>query len=137
MAHIVEGSVRRSGETVLITAQLVDAQTDTRLWSDRFERELEDIFAIQREIAAAIADQLQVTPSGDQQTQLIAQGTENTEAHETYLRGQYLWNQRSEESLRNAITEFQRAIDLGVARIGGDYVVRVVDPRLLVLRSRR
>ena len=58
VAHILEGSVRRSGETVLITAQIVDAETDTHLWFDTFERELEDIFAIQREIAAAIADQL-------------------------------------------------------------------------------
>ena len=61
VAHVVEGSVRRQGETVLITAQLIDAQTDAHLWSDTFERELTDIFAIQREIATAIADQLQVS----------------------------------------------------------------------------
>ena len=112
MAHVLEGSVRRDGETVLITAQLVDAQTDSHLWSDTFERELEDIFAIQREIATAIVDQLQVTLSVEQQTQLVADATENPEAHEAYLRGRYFWNQRTEESLRNAITEFQQAIDL-------------------------
>jgi TolB-like protein len=55
VAHVLEGSVRRQGETVLITAQLIDAQTDRHLWSATFERELTDIFAIQREIATAIA----------------------------------------------------------------------------------
>ena len=112
VAHVLEGSVRRSGETVLITAQLVDAQSDTHLWSDTFERELEDIFAIQREIALAIVDQLQVTLAGNQRETLVADATENPEAHETYLRGRYLWNQRTYGSLRNAITEFQRAVDL-------------------------
>ena len=112
MAHVLEGSVRRSGETVLITAQLVDAQSDTHLWSDTFERELEDIFGIQREIALAIVDQLQVTLARNQRETLVAEATENTEAHETYLRGRYLWYQRTYGSLRNAITEFQRAIDL-------------------------
>ena len=112
VAHVVEGSVRRDGDRVLITAQLVDAQTDTHLWSATFERELTDIFAIQREIATAIADQLQITLSVGQQTQLVAEATENTEAHEAYLRGRYFWNQRTEAGLRNAITEFQRAVAL-------------------------
>ena len=87
VAHVLEGSVRRSGETVLITAQLVDAQSDTHLWSDTFERELEDIFAIQREIALAIVD-------------------------EAYLRGRYFLNQRTSQSIRSANTEFQQAVDL-------------------------
>ena len=112
VAHILEGSVRRSGETVLITARLVEAQNDTQLWSNTFERELDDIFAIQREIATAIADQLQVTLSGDQRRRLVAEATESTEAHEAYLRGRFLWNQRTGESLRNAIAQFQRAIEL-------------------------
>ncbi len=116
VAHVLEGSVRRSGETVVITAQLVDARADTRLWSARFERELDDIFTdiftIQRQIATAIADQLQLTLSGDEQMQLVAEATESAEAHEAYLRGRDLWSQRNGASLRNAITEFQRAVDL-------------------------
>ena len=112
VAHVLEGSVRRDGDRVLITAQLVDAQTDTHLWSDTYERELDDIFAIQREIATAIADQLQVTLSGDNQRQLATEATSNVEAHEAYLRSRYFWNQRTEASLRSAITEFQRAVDL-------------------------
>ena len=85
VAHVLEGSVRRSGETVLITAQLVDAQSDTHLWSDTFERELEDIFAIQREIALAIVDQLQVTLAGNQRETLVADATENPEARSLSL----------------------------------------------------
>ncbi len=112
VAHVLEGSVRRDGNRVLITAQLVDARADTHLWSETFERQLTDIFAIQREIAEAIVDQLQITLSVGQQTQLVAEATESTEAHEAYLRGRYFWNQRTRASLRNAITWFQRAVAL-------------------------
>ena len=112
VAHVLEGSVRRQGETVLITAQLIDAQTDAHLWSDTFERELTDIFAIQREIATAIADQLQVSLSGAEQARLVGEATASTEAYEAYLRGRYFWNQRTAESIRTAISEFQRAVDL-------------------------
>ncbi len=112
VAHVLEGSVRRSGDTVLIIAQLVDARNDTQLWSETFERELDDIFGIQREIARAIVDQLQVTLTGQEQTQLVAEATESTEAHEAYLRGRDLWSQRTGASLGGAITEFQQAVDL-------------------------
>lgn len=112
VAHILEGSVRRQRNTVLITAQLIDAQTDAHLWSDTFERELTDIFAIQREIASAIADQLQVSLSGEEEARLVGEGTASTEAYEAYLRGRYFWNQRTEKSIRTAISEFQRAVDL-------------------------
>ncbi len=112
VANIVEGSVRRQGNTVLITAQLIDAQTDAHLWSDTFERELTDIFAIQRETASAIADQLQISLSGEEEARLVGEGTASTEAYEAYLRGRYFWNQRTEQSIRAAITEFQRAVDL-------------------------
>ena len=112
VAHVLEGSVRRQGETLLITAQLIDAQTDAHLWSDTFERELTDVFAIQREIASAIANQLQVSLSGAQQARLVGEGTASTEAYEAYLRGRYFWNQRTETSIRTAISEFQRAVEL-------------------------
>ena len=112
VAHVLEGSVRRDEDRVLITAQLVEAETDTHLWSDTFERELEDIFAIQREIATAIVDQLQIALSGDQEARLVAEGTESPEAHEAYLRGRYLWNQRTAQSLGASIEQFQQAIGL-------------------------
>ena len=96
----------------MITAQLVDAQTDTHLWSDTYQRELEDIFAIQREIATAIADQLQITLSGSQEETLVPMGTDTPEAHEAYLRGRHFLSQRTRESIRSAVPEFERAIEL-------------------------
>jgi TolB-like protein len=110
VAHILDGSVRRAGSRVLITAQLVDARTDSHLWSESYERELDDIFAIQREIAQSIAVQLEVRLSGADERALAAGQTGSTEAHDAYLRGRYLWSQRTEETPRNAISEFQRAV---------------------------
>jgi adenylate cyclase len=112
VVHILEGSVRRDGERVAITAQLVNAETDTHLWSETFERDLDDIFAIQREIATAIAEQLQITLSGEDRETLVADATESAEAHEAYLRGRYLLEQRTQESLENAIQDFTRATEL-------------------------
>ena len=112
VANVLEGSVRESGDQIRITTQLIEAESGFQLWSETFYRELTDIFAIQDEIARAITDQLQVTLSGDERTQLVAEATGSIEAHEAYLRGRYFWNQRTGASLRSAITEFQRAIDL-------------------------
>lgn len=112
VANVLEGSVRKSGNQVRITAQLIEAESGFHLWSETFDRELTDIFQVQDEIARAITDQLQVTLAGGEQTRLVAEATESTEAHEAYLRGRYFWNQRTEASLRSAIAEFQRAVDL-------------------------
>ena len=115
VAHVLEGTVRRDGDRVLITATLVDAQTDSQLWSSEFDRELTDIWDIQDDIARAITDQLRITLAGGAETRLVARATESAEAHEAYLRGRYLWSQRTEVSLHNAITAFERAIRLDPA----------------------
>lgn len=112
VAHILEGSVRRQGSRVRITVQLIAADTDTHLWSQTYERELEDVFAIQREIAEAIAAQLRVSLTGGVVAALAAGGTRIPEAHEAYLRGRYLWAQRSREAVLGAIAEFRRAVEL-------------------------
>ena len=135
------GTVRRDGDRVVITATLLDAQSDSQLWSREFDRELTDIFKIQDEIARAITDQLQVTLAGGAETQLVAEATESTEAHEAYLRGRYFWNQRTGTSLRSAITEFQRAVDLdpsyaeAYSGLADSYLV--VDSYLLSAEERR
>ncbi len=114
VANILEGSVRRQGERVLITAQLVDAETDTHLWSDEFERELDDVFAIQREIATAIADQLEVALVGGQRETLVVVATENPEAYDLYLRGREYWDRPNWErpNFEAAIDLFGRAVAL-------------------------
>ncbi len=118
--HILEGSVRKAGTKVRITAQLIDVKSDTHLWSDTYDRELEDIFAIQDEIAGNIVQALKVAlgteaePSG----QIARQPTDNLEAYQVYLQGRHLWQQRGGERLTKSIELLQQAIalDPGFAR---------------------
>ena len=106
VAHIVEGSVRRVDNRLRVTAQLIDVATDRHLWSQTFDREVTDVFAIQDEIARSIADALKVRlgRAADKKA-----GTENVEAYELYLLGLYHWNQRTEDGLRTALDFFRRA----------------------------
>jgi TolB-like protein/Tfp pilus assembly protein PilF/class 3 adenylate cyclase len=86
VAHVVEGSVQRAGNKVRVTAQLVDARTDAHLWAEHYDRPLDDVFAIQSEIARAIADQLQAKLSPSEQTAIEERPTADLEAHDLYLR---------------------------------------------------
>ena len=86
VAHVVEGSVRRSHGTVRVTAQLIDARTKVQLWAERYDRELADIFAIQSDIAQSIADQLRAKLSSKEQAQIQAPPTQNIGAYDLYLR---------------------------------------------------
>ncbi len=118
--HVLEGSVRKSGNTVRITAQLIDVRSDRHLWSESYDRELEDIFAIQDEIARNIVEALKVA-LGTEEEQAIADAgrpTENLEAYELYLRGRYFWQRRGEANIRQAIGYLNEAIELdpGFAR---------------------
>jgi TolB-like protein/Flp pilus assembly protein TadD len=107
---VLEGSVRKQGDKVRITAQLIDAQNGFHLWSQTYDRKLEDIFAIQDEIARAIGDELKVTIAspGSPGQGLVA--TRNLEAYDLYLRGMALWHTRNEEKLWQAIDLFNQAI---------------------------
>src|SRR3989454_12083188 len=94
VATVLEGSVRRAGSRVRITAQLVNVADGYHLWSERYDRELDDIFAIQDAIARTIAHRLELAlarPTGDT---LVRPPTENLEAYQLYLKGRYFWNQR-------------------------------------------
>src|SRR5213075_1568491 len=86
VAHLLEGSVQRSGNRVRVTAQLIDARTDTQQWAERYERDLADVFAIQSEIAKKIADQLQAKLSPQEKARVEEIPTQNTEAYVFYLR---------------------------------------------------
>jgi len=113
VAHVLEGSVRKAGDTVRVTAQLIDARTDTHLWSDTYDRKLEDIFAIQDEISGHIVEALKIAlGAGEQETLVSATAaTDNLEAYENYLRGRYLWQRRGTENIRNAIKLFELATE--------------------------
>jgi tetratricopeptide (TPR) repeat protein len=87
VANVVEGSVQRSGDRVRVNAQLVDARNDAHLWAQTYDRDLADVFAIQSEIAKAIADQLQAKLTGREEQALTVKPTNNPEAYDAYLRG--------------------------------------------------
>ena len=91
---VLEGSVRRAGNHLRITAQLVNASDGYHLWSERYDRELKDLFEIQDEIARSIAGRLKITFAGGRQRQLVKVGTENLEAYELYLKGRVLLPRR-------------------------------------------
>ncbi len=112
--HVLEGSVRKAGNTVRVTAQLIDVRTDSHLWSGTYDRELEDIFAIQDEISGQIVQALKVAlGAGEQEAMAYVQKpTENLEAYEHYLRGRYFWQRRGEDNIRHAIDLFEQATKL-------------------------
>ena len=87
VAHVVEGNVQRSGNRVRVNAVLVDARTDQQLWAQTYDRDLADVFAIQSEIAKAIADQLQAKLTSRKSRAIAAKPTNNVEAYDAYLRG--------------------------------------------------
>ena len=114
---VLEGSVRQAGDQVRITAQLIDAETGFHLWSETYERRLEDIFQVQDEIAAAIVDKLRIQLAPQEQRLAVRDKapTQNVQAYEFYLQGRDVWKRRGEENLRRAIDLYQRAIGLDPA----------------------
>lgn len=110
VATVLEGSVRRAGDRVRVTAQLIRADDGFHLWSDTFDASLEDIFAVQDRIALAIVDALRVTLGTRGRALVTAHNTHDVEAFEAYLRGRYEMNRRTAASLERAVAEFRTAI---------------------------
>src|SRR5260370_12431811 len=105
--NVVEGSVRRNGNRIRISAQLISARDGLHLWSETYERELQDVFAVQDEITRAVVDALKSKLA----VALPARARQNTEAYDLYLQGLYLSNKSDEESLRQVLSLFQSALD--------------------------
>jgi TolB-like protein/Flp pilus assembly protein TadD len=106
--HILEGSVRKAGDTLRITAQLIEADSGYHLWSRRFDRQIEDVFAIQEEIAAAVVDALKISLLGD-----VAKVEEiNPEAYTLYLQGKHFYGRRTREGFAKAVEAYQGALKL-------------------------
>ncbi|MGH9492554.1 MAG: protein kinase domain-containing protein [Terriglobales bacterium] len=111
VATVLEGSVRKEGKRVRITAQLVQASDGFHLWSETYDRDLDDIFAVQDDIARSVAGSLKVALLGDKKTAPSGQ-SKNVEAYNAYLQGQYFHDRRSKENLEKAVDYFQQAIKL-------------------------
>ena len=110
VAHVLEGSVQKANDQIRVNVQLINALTDTHLWAETFDRKLTDIFAVESEIAKTIADTLQAKLSGSEQHAIAARPTENTEAHQLYLKGRFFWNKRTGDDLKKSIEYFEQAI---------------------------
>jgi serine/threonine protein kinase/Tfp pilus assembly protein PilF len=109
---VIEGSVERSGDQVRITAQLINARTDTHLWAHSYQRDLRDVLAMQSEVARAIAGEIQVQLTPQERERFDHSRPVNPAAHEAYLRGLYHWNFHTGEELQKAIAEYQRALQI-------------------------
>ena len=112
VANVLEGSVRKEGNRVRITAQLIEARSDSHLWSETYDRDLEDIFAVQDEIAMAIVQALKEHLGLSIEAAPRAIAVANIEAHEAYLRGRYLVVQRTRATVEAAVHEFEKAVEL-------------------------
>jgi TolB-like protein/DNA-binding SARP family transcriptional activator/Flp pilus assembly protein TadD len=110
VAHILEGSVRRSDGSVRISAQLIDARGDEHLWAKNYDYELRDIFRVQEEIARDVARALELELGEQGRRLLVKQGTRDPEAYELYRRARFLWNTRTREGHEQAVEYYRQAI---------------------------
>ena len=111
-AYVLTGSVRRAGNRLRINTQLIDTRTDYPLWSERYDREMEDVFEVQDEIARKIAAALLITLSPQEDETLSAKPTDNMQAYDLYLRGRNYARRRSRQDLEFAIQMFENAVAL-------------------------
>ena len=112
VANILEGSVRKQGDRVRITAQLIQVSDDTHLWSQAFDGDLSDVFTLQENIARAITDQLKVVLTGEQKARLVPIATTSPEAYALYLQATSIFDRRDGAHFQDAITALQEAVRL-------------------------
>jgi len=112
VSHLLEGSVRRVGERVRITTQLIRVSDETHLWAEGYERNLHDILSLQAEVARAVAREIQVKLTVRAARRLDRTAAIDPQAHEAYLRGRHLWNRRTEAGMCESIAHYEEAIRL-------------------------
>src|SRR5436309_14354946 len=110
VGSLIEGSVRKSKDRVRITVQLVDTQSEEQLWTETYDRDLQDIFSVQSDIAQQVASALELRLGVRENSALLQQHTQNPEAYSLYLKGRNRWNLRSENEINRAIKYFEEAI---------------------------
>ena len=111
VAHILEGTVQKSADQVRVNVQLINASNDSHVWSDKFDRKLTDIFAVETEIATRVADSLRAKLTGHEREAIASRPTEDPEAHQLYLKGRYFWAKRTPADLEKAIDYFNQALE--------------------------
>jgi serine/threonine-protein kinase len=127
--NVLEGSVRKAGDRIRITGQLIKISDGYHLWSERYDRELSDIFEVQDEISMAIVDKLRVKLLGGEHERIVKRPTDNLEAYNLYLKGRYHWNNRSAKEVQKAVECLQKAVELdpgfslGYAGLADAYII--------------
>jgi TolB-like protein/Flp pilus assembly protein TadD len=110
--YILEGSVRRAAKRARITAQLIQVSDQTHVWAESYERGMGDLLALQSEVARAIANEIRIKLTREEQARRTEAQPVDPEAHVAYLKGCYLWSQRTKETLRKSVSYFQKAIQI-------------------------
>jgi TolB-like protein/tetratricopeptide (TPR) repeat protein len=145
VAAVLEGSVRKIENKLRVTAQLLNVATGYHLWSEKFDRTFEDVFAIQDEITLGIVDRLKVKLLGDGKTPLIKRTTDNPEAYNLYLKGRYFWNKRTADGMKRALECFAQAIQIdplfaraytGIADCYGLFAYYYLPPRPTLMKAK-
>src|SRR5437868_1178599 len=113
VSTVLEGSIRREGNALRLTAQLINAADGYHIWSKTYDRELKNVFAVENELATSIADALR--PKLLKQSSLVPMATQNSEAHDLYLKGRHFWSKRTTEDLKEAMALFEKAIAIDPA----------------------
>jgi eukaryotic-like serine/threonine-protein kinase len=143
---VLEGSVRAAGNRLRISTQLINTEDGYQLWSERFDRTADDVFAVQDEIAREVTNALQLTLSSGASRRLVAGRTDDPEAYTLYLKGRHFWSKRTEEALQKGVACFESAIERDPrfanahAGLAETYVTLglygVLDPREVMPRAR-
>jgi serine/threonine protein kinase/Tfp pilus assembly protein PilF len=137
VAHILEGSVQKSGDAVRVNVQLIKAANDSHLWADTFDRKLTDIFSVESEIAKAVADRLRAKLTGHEEQEIAAKPTDNAEAYDAYLRG-LAYTLKTAPTIANAMGAqkyFKEAVQLDPAFALSWAQLSIVDARNYLTRS--
>lgn len=111
VSHVLEGSVRKAGDRVRITAQLIDVETDSHIWADRYDRHLGDVFAIQEEVSKKIVGALEIALTKREEERLVHRATKSIEAHDAFLRGKEQFYRFDAAAVRRSIDLFTTAIE--------------------------
>src|SRR5262249_31377767 len=112
VANILEGSVRKAGDRVRVHVQLIDAERDAHLWAERYDRQLDDIFEVESDIAGKIAEALQAKLTGAERRAIATRPTQNREAHDLYLKGKHQWRNFYAPGYERVRQYFEQAVAL-------------------------
>jgi adenylate cyclase len=112
VGSVLEGSVRKAGNRIRVTAQLIKAANETHVWAETYDRELDDVFAVQTDIAGKVAGSLKVRLTPQEQAIISKKQTASPEAHTLYMKGRFFWNERNRDSNEKALKYFQKASEL-------------------------